>query len=177
MTQNLLALAVKPLDVATPLLQARRVQQMETETKTAEHNWRLSEMGAEFRGVAALANSPEFPQAWAAMNDRLLQKGILDPQRHAQIRNTPSPLLLQQGLAMTSSGEDYRARQSHEEGLQVSRDVATAFGGGAPRPGGPQPGSAAPSASMLPAAPTSNDPTTSVAPRQVAAANGPAPPA
>jgi len=177
MPENLLALAVRPLDIATPILQARRIQQSEAETAKANYDLRQNEMGSEFRGLAPFVNHPEFGQRWTESMDRMAQKGILDPQRHAQLRNSPSPFLLQQGLAMTSSGDQYLKMQELEQSRRASANFGSVIGGMTGQPSGqPSAGQppAAPSASMLPQPATDpTDPTMSIPDSQVAAANAP----
>lgn len=162
MAENLLALAVKPLDVATPLLQARRIQQAETETQQAQFNLRQTALGSEARGLLPYVNHPEFGSRWGEAVDRLAQSGHLDPQRAAQIRNSPSPLVLQQLLAQTSSMDQMLKMQQMARTRAADAQFGPELHGGAPTP----------SASMLPAAPPSTDPTMGPSPRQVAEVNG-----
>lgn len=129
MAENLLALAVKPLDVATPLLQARRIQQAEVETQQAGFNMRQAALGSEARGLAPYVNHPEFGQRWAQAIDRLAQAGHMDPQQAANVRNTPSPLALQQLLAQTSSMEQFVKMQELEQSRQASSIAERAVAG------------------------------------------------
>lgn len=165
MAENLLALAVRPLDVATPLLQARQIQRAESETAKNDQELRQSVMGSEFRGLTPFVNHPEFGQRWTESMDRMAQRGILDPQRHAQLRNSPSALLLQQGLAMTSSGDQFLKMQQMARTRAADAAAADDLYGGS--------GAAATPPPMLgsPVSPTSNDPTMSIPDRQVREAN------
>src|SRR3989304_4820463 len=104
-------------------LQALFYPQSAAETAKANYDLRQNEMGSEFRGIAPFVNHQEFGQRWGEAMDRMAQRGILDPQRHAQLRNSPSPLLLQQGLAMTSSGDQFLKMQQME---RTRADDATA---------------------------------------------------
>ena len=173
MVQNLLALAVKPLDVATPILQARRIQQSEAETAKANYDLRQNEMGSEFRGLAPFVNHPELGQRWDEAMDRMAQRGILDPQRHAQLRGAASPLLLQQGLAMTSSGDQFLKMQQMERTRAADATAGPELHGGSqPSPIAPTGSPVTPTASMLTAQPPADDPTMSPSPRQVQEVNG-----
>lgn len=98
---NTLAAQVQTFDAATPLKQAAQLQAADMEMRQNQFKLAQAEIGSEARGLAAVQNSPEFPARWAEAADRMLQKGILTPQAHAQWRNTPSPLLLKQMIAQT----------------------------------------------------------------------------
>lgn len=98
---NTLAAQVPTFDPATPLAQAAKLQAADQEMRANQFKQAQLEIGSEARGLAAVQNSPEFPARWAEAADRMLQKGLLTPQVHAQWRNTPSPLLLKQMIAQT----------------------------------------------------------------------------
>lgn len=181
MPENLLALAVRPLDVATPLLQARQIQKMQADTAQSEFTNRQAEMGAEFRGLAPFVNHPEFGQRWTEAMDRMAQRGILDPQRHAQLRSSPSPLLLQQGLAMTSSGDQFLKMQQLQRTQAADAAAYGDLNSGQSIPGQPSPSAlpgqpsrpspTVPTASMLDKPVASTDPTMSPGVEQVRRVN------
>jgi hypothetical protein len=98
---NTLAAQVPTFDPSTPLVQAAKLQAADQEMRQNQFKQAQLEIGSEARGLAAVQNSPEFPKLWAEASDRMLQKGLLTPQAHAQWRNTPSPLLLKQMIAQT----------------------------------------------------------------------------
>lgn len=98
---NTLAAQVPTFDPATPLAHAAQIQAAQQEAQAAQFKQRQLEVGSEARGLQPFVNTPEFPAKWAETADRMLQKGLLDPQTHAQWRNTPSPLLLKQMIAQT----------------------------------------------------------------------------
>lgn len=98
---NTLAAQVPTFDPATPLAHAAKLQAADMEMRQNQFKQAQLELGSEARGLAAIQNSPEFPARWAEAADRMLQKGLLTPQAHAQWRNTPSPLLLKQMIAQT----------------------------------------------------------------------------
>src|SRR3989304_6398792 len=107
-------------------------------------------MGAEFRGLAPFVNHPELGQRWDEAMARRAQRGILDPQRHAQLRGAASPLLLQQGLAMTSSGDQFLKMQQTERTRVADATAAPELHGGSQPPPVAPPGSpVGPTASML----------------------------
>jgi hypothetical protein len=125
MVDNALALHVKPLDVATPLMMASRLRQAETESRLNEFQMRQAALGAEARGLAPFANSPDFAQRWAEAADRLRSQGILDPQTHARIRSTPSPLMLESIIRSTSSPElQFRMQEATRAQRNQDRDFA-----------------------------------------------------
>lgn len=101
MIDNTLAAQVPTFDPATPLAQAGKLQAMEQENRAAQFKQAQTEIGSEARGLQPYVNTPEFPAKWAETADRLLQKGLLNPQTHQQWRNSPSPLMLKQMIAST----------------------------------------------------------------------------
>jgi hypothetical protein len=98
---NTLAAQVPTFDAAAPLMQAAKLQAADQEMRQNQFKQAQIELGTEARGLAAVQNSPEFPKLWAEASDRMLQKGLINPQVHAQWRNTPSPLILRQMIAQT----------------------------------------------------------------------------
>jgi hypothetical protein len=98
---NTLAAQVPTFDAATPLAQAAKLQAAETEIRQQQFKQMQTEIGSEARGLVPFVNTPEFPARWAETADRMLQKGLLNPQTHQQWRNAPSPLLLKQMIAQT----------------------------------------------------------------------------
>lgn len=107
MTDWNIALGVKPMqiDFATPLMQAARLHAQEQEAQQQQQKYRMTEMNSEARGLAAYADKPEFAQKWGESADRMLQKGLIDPQTHQQWRDNPSPLMLKQMLAQSETPE------------------------------------------------------------------------
>lgn len=98
---NTLAAQTPQFNPAAPLVQAARIQEAQTQERAAQFKQAQMEIGSEARGLTPFVNTPEFPAKWAETADRMLQKGLLDPQTHQQWRNTPSPLLLKQLIAQT----------------------------------------------------------------------------
>lgn len=98
---NTIAGQMPQYDAATPLTQAAQLQAADTEIRQAQFKQAQMEIGSEARGLASIQNTPEFPARWAEAADRLHAKGLLDPQTHSRVRNTPSPLMLKQMIAQT----------------------------------------------------------------------------
>lgn len=98
---NTLAAQVPTFDPAVPLQQAAQLQAAQTQDRAAQYKQMQTEIGSEARGLVPFVNTPEFPAKWAETADRMLDKGLLNPQTHQQWRNTPSPLLLKQMIAQT----------------------------------------------------------------------------
>jgi|GEM_PF-5815012 len=122
---NTLAAQVPTFDPATPLAQAAKLQAADMEMRQNQFKQAQLELGSEARGLAAVQNTPEFPRMWAEAADRMLQKGLLNPQTHAQWRNTPSPLLLKQMIAQT---EDPTLSFRKEEAARDQRNTDRSFG-------------------------------------------------
>jgi hypothetical protein len=122
---NTLAAQVPTFDPASPLKQAAQLQAADMEARQNQFKQAQLELGSEARGLAAVQNSPEFPKAWAEAADRMLQKGLLTPQAHAQWRNTPSPLLLKQMIAQT---EDPTLSFRKEEAARDQKNQNRTFG-------------------------------------------------
>lgn len=123
MIDNTLAAQVPTFDPATPLAQAGKLQAMEQENRAAQFKQIQTEIGSEARGLQPFVNTPEFPARWAEAADRMVQKGLLDPQTHARVRNSPSPLMLKQ---MISSTEDptltFRKEEAKRSQGNLDRD-------------------------------------------------------
>jgi hypothetical protein len=98
---NTLASQVPTFDPAAPLAQAAKIQSMQQENQAAQYKQMQTEIGSEARGLTPFVNTPEFPARWAETADRMLAKGLMDPQTHQKWRNTPSPLLLKQMITQT----------------------------------------------------------------------------
>lgn len=113
--QNALAMAINPpkIDIATPLMQAAQLRQAQAQTDMADLQMRQQALGAEARGVAVYAGTPEFGQKWAEMADRLRSQNVISPDAHQQWRNAPSPLLLRQIIAQTENPQIALQRELH----------------------------------------------------------------
>ena len=122
---NAIALGVKPLqlDIATPLLTAAKIKQSQIEGQQHEMAMRQSAAGEFARGVAVYADKPEFAQKWGEGMDDLKNRGLIDPQSYARMRDNPSPLILKQILAQTTSPE-LTFRQQEAGRAQANTDRA-----------------------------------------------------
>lgn len=98
---NTIAGQMPSFDPATPLMHAAQIQKEQAGAQAEQFKIRQAEIGSEARGLQPYVNTPEFPARWAETADRMLQKGLLDPQTHQRVRNTPSPLMLKQMIAQT----------------------------------------------------------------------------
>lgn len=98
---NTIAGQMPQYDATTPLAEVAKVQNMRAEAQAAQYKQKQTEVGAEMRGVAPFVNTPDFPAKWSEAADRLLQRGVIDPQVHEKIRNSPSPLMLKSIIAQT----------------------------------------------------------------------------
>ncbi|WP_441235666.1 hypothetical protein [Bradyrhizobium sp. 930_D9_N1_4] len=122
---NTLAAQVPQFDPATPLKQAAQLQAADTENRQAQFKQAQLELGTEARGLAAVQNSPEFPQRWAEAADRMHAKGLLDDRAYSQWRNTPSPLLLKQMIAQTEDPTlSFRKQEAVREQGNTDRSFA-----------------------------------------------------
>lgn len=103
-TSNFLALAVKPVDVATPLMQAAKIRQSQMEEQQQTIQMHRDAIGAEARGLAPLVGSPDYEQARQASTQRLGQMGILNsPQAQAGWEaESSSPLGIKSIIARTN---------------------------------------------------------------------------
>jgi hypothetical protein len=121
---NALALGIKPMqiDAATPLLTAAKLRQADTEARQSDMQMKQAAIGAEARGLVPFANRPEFPQKWAESVDRLHSQGLLDQRSYQQWRDNPSPLVLQQIIAQTSSPElQFRMEEAKRSQANANR--------------------------------------------------------
>lgn len=141
MIDNTLASKVDTFNPATPLMQAAQVQQAQAEAQQTQFKMRQAELGAEVRGLQPYLNTPEFASKWAETSDRLLQRGVLDPQTHEKWRNSPSPLLMKSIIAQTSDPTlDFRKEEAAREqrnqdrqfGLEERKLTATIEGSKVP---------------------------------------------
>ena len=124
---NTLAAQVPTFDPATPLVQAAKLQAAETEIRQAQFKQMQTEIGSEARGLVPFVNTPEFPARWAETADRMLQKGLLNPQTHQQWRNAPSPLLLKQMIAQTEDPTlTFRKEEAQREQGNANRNYGLA---------------------------------------------------
>ncbi len=103
-TSNFLALAVKPVDVATPLMQAAKIRQSQMEEQQQTIQMHRDAIGAEARGLAPLVGTPGYEQARQASTQRLGQMGILNsPQAQAGWEaESSSPLGIKSIIARTN---------------------------------------------------------------------------
>jgi hypothetical protein len=100
---NTLASKVDTFDASVPLARAAVARNADMQARNEQFKLIQSELGAEARGLQAFVNTPEFPERWAQATDRLAQKGVLPPQMHQQLRNTPSPLMLKSIIQSTQA--------------------------------------------------------------------------
>ena len=124
---NAIALGVKPLqlDIATPLLTAAKIRQSQVETQQHEQALKQNAAGEFARGVAVYADKPEFAQKWGEGMDDLKNRGLIDPQSYARMRDNPSPLILKQIIAQTTSPElAFRKEEAGRTQSNVDRAFA-----------------------------------------------------
>ena len=107
MVDNAIALQVKPLqiDVATPLMQAAKMKAFQAEQQQQQAKVYQDAAGQWARGVAVYADKPEFGQKWAEGLDDLHSRGLMPTPAYQRMRDNPSPLVLRQILAQTTSPE------------------------------------------------------------------------
>lgn len=117
---NTLAAQVPQFDAVTPLRQVAQLQAQQQEIQQAQFKQKQTEIGAEMRGVAPFVNSPDFPDKWGEAADRLLQRGVIDPQVHERIRNSPSPLMLKSIISQTDTPE---MAQRKEQSVQDQKNT------------------------------------------------------
>jgi hypothetical protein len=122
---NTLAAQTPQFNPAAPLMQAAKIQEAQTQERAAQFKQAQMEIGSEARGLTPFVNTPEFPAKWAETADRMLQKGLMDPQTHQQWRNTPSPLLLKQMIAQT---EDPTLSFRKEEAQREQKNSDRSYG-------------------------------------------------
>lgn len=92
-------------------------------TEKAEFDFKVEQMGQEARGVLPFVDTPQFPQVWNDAITRLRNKGVIDDNRYRLWYNNPSPLALQQALALSSSMDAYLKL----EGIRTSSQAASAL--------------------------------------------------
>lgn len=112
-------------DAVTPLRQVAQLQAQQQELQQAQFKQKQTEVGAEMRGVAPFVNSPEFPAKWSEATDRLLQRGVIDPQTHERIRNSPSPLMLKSIISQTDTPE---MAQRKDEAVRAQGNADRSYG-------------------------------------------------
>lgn len=122
---NTLAAQVPQYDAVTPLRQVAQLQAQQQELQQAQFKQKQTEVGAEMRGVAPFVNSPEFPAKWSEATDRLLQRGVIDPQTHERIRNSPSPLMLKSIISQTDTPE---MAQRKDEAVRAQGNSDRSYG-------------------------------------------------
>jgi hypothetical protein len=122
---NTLASKVDTFNPATPLMQAATIQNAQAEAQANQFKAQQQELGAEMRGLKPYMNTPEFASKWAETADRLLQRGVVDPQTHEKWRNSPSPLLMQSVIAKTSDPTmDFRKEEAARDQANQNRTFA-----------------------------------------------------
>lgn len=118
-----LATQIRPFDVATPLLQAARIRAAEFEQQQARVKTQQDAAGQWARGVAVYADKPEFGQKWAEGLDDLHSRGLMPTQAYQRLRDNPSPLILSQIIAQTTSPElAFREREAQRTQANSDRD-------------------------------------------------------
>lgn len=122
---NTIAAQIPQFDAVTPLAKVAQLQAQQQELQQAQFKQKQTEVGAEMRGVAPFVNSPEFPAKWSEAADRLLQRGVIDPQVHERIRNSPSPLMLKSIISQTESPE---MAQRKDEAAQAQKNANRSYG-------------------------------------------------
>jgi hypothetical protein len=105
--------------------------------KRQRFDFNLKQIGTAARGVLPYVNTPQFKSKWQEAMDSLKSEGVFDdnPQQYDQWRDNPSPLVLQQALATSSSLDAYLKMQGLEEGKKFSSAISGALDGGRPAPG------------------------------------------
>ncbi len=105
MVDNTIALQVRPLDIATPLMQAAKMRQMESEQQRLTEADNREQVASAMRGLAPYADSPEFGGRWQQTIDDLAQRNHIRPDIAARMRDNPSQLQLRSVLAQSESPE------------------------------------------------------------------------
>jgi hypothetical protein len=119
---NTLASKVDTFDASVPLARAAAIRSADMEARQNQFKLIQAELGAEARGLQAFVNTPEFPERWAQATDRLAQKGVLPPQMHQQLRNTPSPLMLKSIIHSTEDPAlSFRKQEAGREQANADR--------------------------------------------------------
>ena len=105
MIDNTLAAQVPQFNLATTLQQGAQAQAMQQAAQEAKLRADQNAVGAEMRGLAPFANSPDFAQRWQSTMDGLLQKGVIDQNAHDQWARSPSALMMKSIIAKTDTPE------------------------------------------------------------------------
>lgn len=125
MVDQTIALGVRPLDVATPLLTAARIKQSQMEQQQQQIAMSRDAIGAEARGLAPYVGKPEYAQMAQASKQRLIQQGVINsPEAEAGFDRdigSGSPLALQSIIARTQSPE-LAFRQSEAQRQQANTE-------------------------------------------------------
>src|SRR6185295_3649587 len=123
MVDNAIALQVRPLDISTPLMQAAKMRQMESEQQMQKQANDREETASAMRGLAPYADSPEFGARWAQTFDDLAQRGVIRPDIAANMRNNTSQLQLRSVLAQSEKPELQLQREQFTE-IQKQHAIA-----------------------------------------------------
>lgn len=115
MVDNTIALQVKPLDIATPLMQAAKMRQMESEQQRTQEADNRDAVASEMRGLAPYANSPDFAGRWTQSIDNLAQAGKMRPDIAARMRDQPSVMAMHSVLAQSESPQQQFQKQQLAE--------------------------------------------------------------
>jgi hypothetical protein len=119
------ALGVKPLDVATPLMQAARIRAAEAEQQQQQVKTSRDLIGTEARGLLSLYGTPDYEPARQAAAERLKQAGIFNNPMAVQgwERDTSSPIALQSLVARSTPPElAFREQESRRAQANSDRD-------------------------------------------------------
>lgn len=115
MTDQSIALQVRPLDIATPLMQAAKMRQMESEQQMQQEAHNRDQVASEMRGLAPYADSPEFAGRWAQSFDNMAQRGVMRPEIAARMRDNPSVMAMHSVLAQSESPQQQFQKQQLAE--------------------------------------------------------------
>ena len=94
-----------------------------------QYDHRIKVMGDAARGLLPLVNSPDFPQQWSQTMDRLHNDKVIDANQHKQWRDNPSPLVLQQVLATSSTLDSYLKLEGQKAAGKIGEGLAGVLGG------------------------------------------------
>jgi hypothetical protein len=125
------ALGVKPLDVATPLMQAARIRAAETEQQQQKLENTRNTISGEALALLPLYGKPEYEPARQAAAQRLAQLGILgNPQaQEGWERDTSSPIALRSLAMRNSKPEMAMSMYNSDQQQQASEKFASTIGG------------------------------------------------
>ncbi len=125
MVDNTIALQVRPLDIATPLMQAAKMRQLESEQQRTQEADNREQTAAAMRGLAPYADSPDFGARWAQTFDNLAQAGHIRPDIAANMRNNPSVMTMHSVLAQSESPQQqFQKEQLAETTRQHNATIA-----------------------------------------------------